>query len=757
MRNPLADNALSTERLCLALVDSLRGIVWEADPGTFQFLFVSSHAETALGYPVQQWLDEPDFWRAHTHPDDVERCTSYCLDALLKGTDHDFLYRMIAADGRTVWFHDIVSVAYAEDGGARLRGVMIDITAAKDIEERLLLSEERFRLAMQGANDGLYDWNLVTNEVYFSRRWKSMLGYDEDELDNHLDTWKRLVHPEDLDRTLALVQDFIAGRVSKYEIEFRLRHKEGHYRAILSRAHLYRDKQGTAARLIGTHVDISERKQLETALHESKEQFRNLCEFAPVGIFRTDGNGNNTYMNHLWEEITELSAQEGMNEGWLNAIHPDDRETTFKIWRSAAQAGRFYAHEYRILTPQGKTKWIRALGTPLKDLDGRVNGYVGTMEDISDLRQARQEIIRTQKLESLGLMAGGIAHDFNNILTGILGNIAIARMQLPDLEKVALRLESAEKASVRAKDLTQQLLTFARGGEPVKKIVDVSQLLKEAVEFALHGANVRCEFSLAEDLWLLEVDQGQLAQVIHNLILNAVQAMPEGGTVTIRASNRSSQAGGRFVRIKVADTGIGIPEHHLLKIFDPYFTTKQQGSGLGLATCYSIIKKHGGKIRTTSTLGKGSSFVISLPAADREYGIKPAGEPVLSRGCGHVLVMDDEEEVRAIAGTMLEEFGFEVEFAKDGIEAVELFLQRRDEGAPFCAAILDLTIPGGVGGQEVIKKLLQIDPLVKAIVSSGYSDDPVMANYREYGFKAVLSKPYRPQEMNEVMRELLGS
>ena len=757
MKDFLIENVMSTEKLSLALVNSLRGIVWVADPKTFQFFFVSSHAETVLGYPSQQWLDEPDFWRDHTHPDDIAWCTSFCRDAVAKAENHDFKYRMIAADGHVVWLHDIVTVTYSEDEGVRLQGVMIDITAAKETEERLRLSEERFRLAMQGANDGLYDWNLVTNEVYFSPRWKSMLGYGEHELENHRDTWEHLIRPEDRDPTLALVQDFVTGRVGKFETEFRMRHKDGRYLILLSRAYLYRDDHGNAVRIVGTHVDITERKMLEIALQESEEQFRNLCEFAPIGIFRTDVDGKNTYVNPLWEEITELSAQEGMNDGWLNSVHPEDRDGILRGWQHATATGGFYSHECRILTPGGKTKRVRALGSPLKGANGTIKGYVGTLEDVSDFWQARQEIIRTQKLESLGLMAGGIAHDFNNILTGILGNVALARMQLPDAEKVAHRLESAEKATARARDLTQQLLTFARGGEPIKKIVEVSALLKEAAEFALHGSNVGCEFAMEEGIWPVEADEGQLIQVIHNLVLNAVQAMPEGGTVTIGASNATSEAGERYVRISVADTGIGMPEHHLLTIFDPYFTTKQHGSGLGLATCYSIIKKHGGRIRATSTLGKGSLFSISMPAAAGECASKPLCKSERFRASGHVLVMDDEEEVREIARTILEEFGFTVELAKDGSEAVELYQRGMEGGTPFSAVILDLTIPGGVGGREAIKGLLEMDPEVKAIVSSGYSNDPVMANYREHGFSAVLSKPYRPQDMNEVLQELLRS
>ena len=521
---------------------------------------------------------------------------------------------------------------------------------------------------------------------------------------------------------------------------------------------VYQSPVAIDGRVIGTvgcNWDITERKRVEEALAESEELFHTLCSSAPIGIFRTDGEGNNIYCSPGWEKITGMSASEGVGRRWVEGIHPDDLAEHEKAWNEAVAAGHIYAHEHRRLTPQGRTNWVRTLASPLKSPDGKVSGYVGTMDEISELRQASQDMLKNQKIESLGVLAGGIAHDFNNILTIILGNISLARFQLHDSEKVSTRLEEAENATVRAKDLAQQLLTFARGGEPVKKIVEVAGLLKEACGFALHGSNVRGEFALAEDLWPVEADEGQLSQVIQNLVLNAVQAMPEGGTVTISAENATTpQEGMRFVKISVADTGAGISEHHLQRIFDPYFTTKQQGSGLGLATCFSIIRKHGGKIRATSVLGKGSTFHISLPASEQESVSKPLSRKAPSHGSGRVLIMDDEEDIRELTQAILEELGYTVESVENGTGAVDLYRKRKEEGTPFSAVILDLTIPGGVGGKETIEQLLRIDPDIKAIVSSGYSTDPIMANYRDYGFRAVLVKPYRPQDISRVLQEL---
>jgi PAS domain S-box-containing protein len=542
--------------------------------------------------------------------------------------------------------------------------------------------------------------------------------------------------------------------IRDYEQEFVF--EDGVRRTLLGNATPLRDEEGRPCGAVSAFVEITERKNMEKALRESEELFRTLCNSAPIGIFKADCEGRKLYSNPRMEEIYGLSAADCLGHNWYRAVHPDDRDDIRRLWDEAGVTKRTFSHEYRLVNAQGETSWARALASPIKNPDGEITGYVGTVEGTSELRQAREEMQKSQKLESLGVLAGGIAHDFNNILTAILGNLSLARMQLHNPEKTAKRLVEAENAASRAKDLTQQLLTFARGGEPVKKVVEVGALLKEAAGFAIHGSSVKCEFSLASDLWPLEVDEGQLSQVIHNLVINAVQAMPDGGTITLGADNFNSiPEGQRCVRISVTDTGTGIPEQHLQRIFDPYFTTKQQGSGLGLATCYSIIKKHGGTFTVESTVGKGSTFYLTLPASELSRIDEPQFQTDLSFGVGRVLVMDDEEPVRETLQAMLEALGYVVECTENGTEAVELYRKMKEDGKPFAAVILDLTIPGGVGGKETLTSLLKINPDVKSIVSSGYSNDPIMANYREYGFSAVLSKPFRLQDMSKLLQELI--
>jgi nitrogen-specific signal transduction histidine kinase/ActR/RegA family two-component response regulator len=399
---------------------------------------------------------------------------------------------------------------------------------------------------------------------------------------------------------------------------------------------------------------------------------------------------------------------------------------------------------------------VRVLANPIKLPDGTITGYVGTVEDITEFRHAQQEMLKSDKLESLGVLAGGIAHDFNNILTAILGNISLAQMHMNDPDTLTKRLEDAENASVRAKGLARQLLTFSRGGEPVKKYVQIRKLLEEAAGFATVGSRVTYEVALTGDFWV-EADEGQLSQVIHNLVLNAVQAMPEGGTLRIVADQvRSVTTRKPVVKISVTDSGVGIPEHDLPRIFDPYFSTKQTGNGLGLATCYSIITRHGGTISVESKVGQGSTFLVTLPALELGGATESEMRSETACGRGRILVMDDEAPVREIAKAMLESLGYTAECVSNGDAAFRLYQERQEEGISFAAVILDLTIPGGCGGKEALVRILETDPSAKAVVSSGYAEDPVMAQYQDYGFSAVLGKPYRLQDMSNVMKELLG-
>ncbi|MDD5433806.1 MAG: ATP-binding protein [Nitrospira sp.] len=379
------------------------------------------------------------------------------------------------------------------------------------------------------------------------------------------------------------------------------------------------------------------------------------------------------------------------------------------------------------------------------------------------LKRYYEEFEKIQRIESIGLLAGGIAHDFNNLLTSILGNISLAKTELDPNSNSYMRLEKAESASVRATGLTQQLLTFSRGGEPLKKASSVSELLKDSIKIALSGSKSRCDFSIPDNLWPVYVDEGQINQVFNNMIINADQAMPDGGTIQVICENVTIAKdeiiplpGGKYVKVSIKDDGIGIPEAYLIKIFDPYFTTKERGKGLGLTSCFSIIRRHGGYITVESSTGTGTTFHIYLAAMPDKTYIDKGNAPQILTGTGKILIMDDEEDIRVVAREMLETLGYNPETACDGEEAIEKYKIARDSGRPFDAVIMDLTIPGRMGGKEAIKKLKELSPSVKAIVSSGYANDLIIANYKDYGFTSILTKPYTIQNLSTVLNDIIN-
>jgi signal transduction histidine kinase/ActR/RegA family two-component response regulator len=428
--------------------------------------------------------------------------------------------------------------------------------------------------------------------------------------------------------------------------------------------------------------------------------------------------------------------------------------------RTARETRALVTTEYR-LELHGVRQWYEARLVPLLD-----DEIIMLVRNVTERKRMEDERVRTSRLDSMTVLAGGIAHDFNNILAAIIGNLSFARTTQRQ-ELVQGVLGDVEAAAIRAQKLVAQLAAFSRGGVPIRRVVTISPLLRESAEFALRGSNVTCEFTIADDLWPVNADEGQIGQVVDNLVINAKQAMPEGGRLLLRAENvavdgrdpAAAQAGrpGRYVRIVVRDHGVGIPKRFLPRIFDPYFTTKETGTGLGLATTYAIVKRHDGHIAVESLVGLGTTFTIHLPASDEQPTAAPARRPAAARsGRGHLLLMDDEEMILDGTGRMLQHLGYSVRLARNGEEAVALYRGARDQGRPFDAVIMDLTIPAGMGGKEAVQVLRALDPDVTAIVSSGYSDEPIMAEYAQHGFDGVLAKPYTMRELVDVLEQVLS-
>jgi len=505
--------------------------------------------------------------------------------------------------------------------------------------------------------------------------------------------------------------------------------------------------------------DITERKRMEDSLWKSENILRKIFESIPDMLAVIDRDLRIVHSN--WQGGYEYVPEE-LRAGspmCYDAFYPEQGKPcddchVLEVFRTGMAVT---TEKY---SPRLGLVEVRAF--PIFDDSGDVVMVAEYIRNITDQKRQEEELRKAHKLESLGVLAGGIAHDFNNLLTGILGNISLARIMTGPDTKALERLDEAEKAVWRASDLTQQLMTFAKGGDPVKKTASIEQIVKDSASFVLRGSNVRCEFAVPSYVWPVEVDEGQMNQVINNLIINADQSMADGGIIevgienqTVAAGNEMSLKEGRYVKISISDRGAGIPEEYLNKIFDPYFTTKQKGSGLGLASVYSIIKNHDGYIGVESKTGAGTTFRLYVPASENGLPEVTERKEILHAGSGKILVMDDEEIIREVAALILGHLGYSVVVCCDGREAIELYLQAIATKVPFAAVIMDLTIPGGMGGKEAASRILEIDPDALLIVSSGYSSDPVVANFRQYGFSGMVPKPFDAEGLASELKRLI--
>lgn len=505
---------------------------------------------------------------------------------------------------------------------------------------------------------------------------------------------------------------------------------------------------------------IQQQNRIEMELRESENKYSTLVEQSIDGVAIVQ-EGLFSFVNKAVSRSLGYEELNLVGRSFLEVISPECREMISQRYKARMQGEvvpSFY--ETKTITKTGEIRIVE-ISIGLIQYKGRPATLV-TIRDVTERKRVEEEQQRIARLEAIEVLASGIAHDFNNILTGIIGNISLAKLYINTEDEVYTLLNEAERSSLLARDLTQQLLTFSKEGVLVKKKESIVKLLEDTVTFTLRGSKVASHFSFPKDLWSVEIDEGQIHQVVNNLIINAKQAMPEGGEIWIKAENVMVEdkpnlplAEGYYVKISIRDQGVGIPEEYLQKIFDPYFTTKEDGNGLGLATTHAIIKKHAGYITVESVVGVGSTFYLYLPAVKSSPLVLAKREEEIHQGQGRILFMDNEEYVREAGKSMLAFLGYEVELAADGAEVISIFAKSMAIGHPFSAVIMDLTIPGGMGGQETIRELLNIDPEVKAIVSSGYGHDPIVSDYQQYGFCGRIIKPYRVHCLSEVLHKVI--
>lgn len=692
------------------------------------------------------------------------------LEAIWEGRDALTMEKVYRSRGRDV--HMLVNWSVNRVNGqldySHVRLVFTDVTEMKQAQRALHESEERYRSLFETTPNPMYIFDAETLQIVMVNEAAiTRYGYSRQEFTAM--TVLELRPPDEASRLRRAMEEFRHAPPTQ---------PAGSHAAGLWR---HRCKDGTILIVeVFTHslvfngrpcvlslpFDITAKLATERALRDSEARYRELFENAVGGVYRCTPEGKFISVNPALARLFGFETPAEMlawNERERAGVAYGHEEEHRKFMELIERHGKVENYESRIIDRHGSTLWVSETSRAVRDAEGRLLYYEGFVTDITARRRLEMELLRSSKLEAVGILAGGIAHDFNNILTVVLGNVTLAEMDTASDSSVRRMLHDAKRATLRARDLTQQLLTFAKGGDPVRAAIALPELLRESAEFALHGSKSRCEFDLDPALWPANADKGQLGQVVQNLVINAVQAMPQGGLIRIHAANCTLAAGvvgglaaGDYVRIAVSDTGTGISPEHLSKIFDPYFTTKQQGSGLGLATVYSIVRKHQGHIEVESRLGEGTTFTLWLPAAERVE--KPAPVEPVAEGTlkARVLFMDDEEPIREMAQMFITRMGGKVVGAADGAAAVKAYREALEAGQRFDVVVMDLTVPGGMGGREAMEQLLKLDPKVRAIVSSGYSRDPVLGSYRRHGFCGILPKPYGLDQLRKVLLDVVN-
>jgi PAS domain S-box-containing protein len=730
--------------------------------------YYSTAWKKQLGYADHELSATFETWRGLLHPEDSAAAPDRVSRKSSRGArGFSTEYRLRHKKGHYVWLQGIGLQLLGTNGEIeRVVGVHIDISERKEFEDAALESEEWMEeLSGQGLL-GAFDLNFAAGRHWFSPAWKRLLGYSSDEPAENPDAMARALH---LDDAPAGLKEYFLSRnpgQPAYLDLCRLLHKDGRYLWVLAGVFRHVSRKRELLRVTGFHVALPPElpavgdQAFPTALIAGA--FAELHE----GVLFADDAGRATWANDKATRLLRMAPEELRGRPLVELLPLVQRATghpaEFPVSR-IFELGEAMPlnNDYALNRGEGATPEPVAFSArPILDSTGRAIGAVVVLRNPEEMTLTPEELIKANRFESLGILAGGIAHDFNNLLTTILGGISLAKDN-----RDYSRLDDSEKSCLAAKGLTKQLLTFAKGGTAVQTVLAPITVLKDAVRVASAGASTEVTVEVAPGTGNVLGDRAQLLQVFQNLVVNAVQAMPAGrlSHVWLRAANATlaegqvaSLAAGDYVQFEVQDDGCGIPPENIEKIFAAFFTTKKHGTGLGLATVLDVVRKHGGQIGVDSTVGTGTTFTIFLPRAGQPVEVEARRAPSLRFGTGRILFMDDDEKICELTGGMLESLEYKHDVAKKGEEAIALYKRYLNIGKPYDVVIMDLTIVGGMGGEETFKKLHELDPEVRAIVSSGYDSEEMAKQYLEMGFCGYLTKPYRVTDLSRILKAVLG-
>ena len=667
----------------------------------------------------------------------------------------------IRKNGERVWIswnnHALISPDGSKTG---ILSVGQDITERKRIETELQKSEQRFRAYVENANDVVFALSADGLFTYVSPKWKEAFGYDREETIGK--PFPPFVHPDDVKGCFDFLHMVMTTGKSRSGVEYRVLCKDGTYLWYTANGALIKDPATDTISFIGIGRDITERKQHEKTLLQSEEKFASVFHASPDAIVLSHLDDSQILdVNDGFTRMTGYTAEQviGKSAREINLWRDySDREKLESVVRKHQEIKFFEAH----LTTSTGSSLLVQISARIITIDG-VSCLLSIIRDITERDYILNELIKAQKLESISTLAGGIAHNFNNVITGVIGYISYAKRHAADAAKVMQILDSAEKSSYRAAGIARQLLTFSQGGTPVRKPVPVDTLVRESVSLFLSGSNIKGAIE-CDSCQMVAVDSHQISQAFNNIVLNAVHAMPEGGTLSVRVAastlfegNRYSLPPGEYVNIIFTDTGCGIRRDDLKKVFDPYFTTRDSGTGLGLSTTHSIIVKHDGHIDIASEVGKGTTITILLPTMTQEQLRDENITDVINRMAGGaILVADGEELMRDFIRDILTGLGYRVISCGSGEEAWLLYREAREKGAPYSAVIVDSSIRD-ITSAETARRILDIDPDACLIAASSDAGDPAIVDFRAFGFSAALTKPYRSDELLEALHDVFRS